>query len=197
MARQPRFDLAVLVPDAVVHDQVQIQVGWRLLVDLAQEVQERLVSMVLANAPLANAPLANRRLRHVGCDTSSCSPIAPGEIPVAVISTVRAPCAIACGVYLERATFSSSAIWSCCRSSIASARIWRIAASDHQCTGAHARNVQRNIATGHEMLLTTPVVETCERNATNDGGLHVIEWRLDVGQQMPLSIVQRASGQER
>lgn len=49
VARQPGLDLGVFVGDVVVHDQMQVQIGWGLLVDLAQEVQELLVPMLGAN----------------------------------------------------------------------------------------------------------------------------------------------------
>jgi hypothetical protein len=50
VADQPCLDLRVLVGDVVVHDQVQVQVGRSLLVDLTQEVQELLMPMVLTHS---------------------------------------------------------------------------------------------------------------------------------------------------
>jgi hypothetical protein len=51
---------------------------------------------------------SGRHLRMVGCDTPNSRPIALGGIPLAVISTIRARYATACGVRRERTTFSSS-----------------------------------------------------------------------------------------
>lgn len=41
IARQPRPDLGILVRDVVVYDQVQIQLGRRLFVDVSQEAMQR------------------------------------------------------------------------------------------------------------------------------------------------------------